>query len=137
MAEKPGELVHVGVFFLPRLPDRPDEYMHVAVDECSREAVVAISNRADDESFLSNLVNQFSFPIKAIQQCWPDAILEHFFVDVMKACSDFNISPGSLREAYIDAYVRHYNNSRTVPALQRRKPVQQLNYNIERTRKAS
>jgi transposase InsO family protein len=66
---RPGELVHVDIKLLPALRNARYDYEFAAVDDFSREAVVAITTEQTSQAatgFLEQVVAQLPYPIEAV-----------------------------------------------------------------------
>lgn len=67
--QRPGELVHIDIKFLPALRNARYDYEFAAVDDFSREAVVWIGldqSSATATSFLERVVTTLPYPVEAI-----------------------------------------------------------------------
>lgn len=66
---RPGELLHIDIKLLPALRNARYDYEFAAVDDFSREAVVAITTEqtsAAATAFLEHVVNRLPYPIDAV-----------------------------------------------------------------------
>jgi transposase InsO family protein len=67
--QRPGELVHIDLKYLPALRDARNDFEFAAVDDFSREAVVSIRTDATSvtaTAFLEQVVATLPYPIEAV-----------------------------------------------------------------------
>jgi len=67
--QRPGELVHIDLKFLPALRNARNDFEFAAVDDFSREAVVAIRTEQNSESaaaFLDHVVQRLPYRVEAV-----------------------------------------------------------------------
>lgn len=67
--QRPGELVHIDVKYLPALRNARNDFEFAAVDDFSREAVVSIRTEATSlaaASFLEHVAATLPYPIEAV-----------------------------------------------------------------------
>jgi transposase InsO family protein len=67
--QRPGELVHIDLKYLPALRNARNDFEFAAVDDFSREAVVAIRTDATSmaaAAFLEHVAATLSYPIEAV-----------------------------------------------------------------------
>jgi transposase InsO family protein len=67
--QRPGELVHIDVKYLPALRNARNDFEFAAVDDFSREAVVSIHTEATSlaaATFLEHVAATLSYPIEAV-----------------------------------------------------------------------
>ena len=67
--QRPGELVHIDLKYLPALRDARNDFEFAAVDDFSREAVVSIGTEATSlaaASFLEHVAATLPYPIEAV-----------------------------------------------------------------------
>ena len=67
--QRPGELVHIDLKYLPALRDARNDFEFAAVDDFSREAVVSICTDATSltaTAFLEHVVATLPYPIEAV-----------------------------------------------------------------------
>lgn len=67
--QRPGELIHIDLKYLPALRDARNDFEFAAVDDFSREAVVSIRTDATSitaTAFLEHVVATLPYPIEAV-----------------------------------------------------------------------
>src|SRR5499427_6825628 len=101
---RPGELLHVDIKMLPALRNARYDYEFAAVDDFSREAVVAITTEqtsAAATTFLEQVVGRLPYPVEAVltdnalaftmKRAWHHDRLTRF----EQACQSLGICPSS------------------------------------------
>ena len=67
--QRPGELLHLDLKFLPALRNARNDFEFAAIDDFSREAVVAIRTEQTSDSaaaFLEHVVRTLRYPVEAV-----------------------------------------------------------------------